>query len=86
MPFNSESGSIAGSISKRGKAKVSHQIKLVMSNLLEGLINELSQADNLTNREKIELVKILSNLCLSKGSEYASESEYIIEIIKKKDD
>ena len=86
MPFNSESGSIAGSISKRGKAKVSHQIKLVMSNLLDGLINELSQADDLTNREKIELVKILSNLWLSKGSEYASESEYIIEIIKKNDD
>jgi len=86
MPFNSESGSIAGSISKRGTAKVSHQIKLVMSNILDGLINELSQADDLTNREKIELVKILSNLCLSKGSEYASESEYIIEIIKKKDD
>jgi len=86
MPFNRESASIAGSISKRGKAKISHQIKLVMSNLLEGLINELSQADNLTNREKIELVKILSNLCLSKGSEYASESEYIIEIIKKNDD
>lgn len=86
MPFNSESGSVAGSISKRGKAKVSHQIKLVMSNLLDGLINELSQADNLTNREKIELVKILSNLCLSKNDEPRSESEFIIEIIKKNDD
>ena len=83
MPFNSESASIAGSISKRGKAKVSHQIKLVMSNLLDGLINELSETGDLTNREKIELVKILSNLCISKNDEPRSESEFIIEILKK---
>ena len=86
MPFNSESGSIAGSISKRGEAKVSHQIKLVMSNLLDGLINELSETGDLTNREKIELVKILSNLCISKNDEPRNESEFIIEILKKTDD
>lgn len=83
MPFNSESASVAGSISKRGKAKVSHQIKLVMSNFLSGLINELSDTEDLSNREKIELVKILSSLCLSKNDEPRSESEFIIEILKK---
>lgn len=85
MPFNSESASVAGSMSKRGKAKVSHQIKLVMSNFLNGLINELSDTEDLSNREKIELVKILSSLCLSKNDKPRSESEFIIEIIKKDD-
>ena len=61
MPFNPESAKIAGSLSKRGPAKVlppttKEKLNILYEDLLEDLI--INQKD-LSNSEKIKLVQII---------------------------
>jgi hypothetical protein len=68
MPFNPESAKIAGSLSKRGPAKVlppttKEKLNILYEGLLEDLI--INQKD-LSNSEKIKLVQIISNYIVPK--------------------
>ena len=68
MPFNPESAKIAGSLSKRGPAKVlppttKEKLNILYEDLLEDLI--INQKD-LSNSEKIKLVQIISNYIVPK--------------------
>ena len=68
MPFNPESAKIAGSLSKRGPAKVlppttKEKLNILYEGLLEDLI--INQKD-LSNSEKIKLVEIISNYIVPK--------------------
>ena len=68
MSFNSETAKIAGSISKRGPAKIlPPNTKEKLNILYEGLLDDLivNQAD-LSNSEKIKLVQIISNYIVPK--------------------
>ena len=68
MSFNSETAKIAGSISKRGPAKIlPPNTKEKLNIIYEGLLDDLivNQAD-LSNSEKIKLVQIISNYIVPK--------------------
>ena len=76
MPFNPESAKIAGSLSKRGPAKVLHpttkeKLNILYEDLLEDLI--INQKD-LSNSEKIKLVQIISNYIVPKTKPIRDEA------------
>lgn len=68
MPFNPESAKIAGSLSKRGPAKVLPPTTKEKLNILyEGLLEDLIiNQKNLSYSEKIKLVQIISNYIIPK--------------------
>lgn len=76
MPFNPESAKIAGSLSKRGPAKVlppttKEKLNILYEGLLEDLI--INQKD-LSNSEKIKLVQIISNYIVPKTKPIRDEA------------
>ena len=76
MPFNPESAKIAGSLSKRGPAKVlppttKEKLNILYEDLLEDLI--INQKD-LSNSEKIKLVQIISNYIVPKTKPIRDEA------------
>ena len=76
MPFNPESAKIAGSLSKRGPAKVlppttKEKLNILYEDLLEDLI--INQKD-LSNSEKIKLVQIISNYFVPKTKPIRDEA------------
>jgi len=76
MPFNPESSKIAGSLSKRGPAKVlppttKEKLNILYEDLLEDLI--INQKD-LSNSEKIKLVQIISNYIVPKTKPIRDEA------------
>ena len=84
MPFNPESAKIAGSLSKRGPAKVlppttKEKLNILYEDLLEDLI--INQKD-LSNSEKIKLVQIISNYIVPKTKPIRDEAT--LEKIKKR--
>ena len=68
MPFNPESAKIAGSLSKRGPAKVLPPTTKEKLNILyEGLLEDLIiNQKNLSYSEKIKLIQIISNYIVPK--------------------
>ena len=60
MPFNSQTASLAGKKSKRGKSKITPSIKdkmdLVVSENLDHLLGHM---DELSNSERIRLIQVL---------------------------
>jgi hypothetical protein len=85
MPFNPESAKIAGSLSKRGPAKVlppttKEKLNILYEDLLEDLI--INQKD-LSNSEKIKLVQIISNYIVPKTKPIRDEAT--LEKIKERD-
>jgi len=84
MSFNSETAKIAGSISKRGPAKIlPPNTKEKLNILYEGLLDDLivNQAD-LSNSEKIKLVQIISNYIVPKTK--SVRDEVTLEKIKER--
>ena len=76
MPFNPESAKIAGSLSKRGPAKVlppttKEKLNFLYEDLLEDLI--INHKD-LSNSEKIKLVQIISNYIVTKTKPIRDEA------------
>jgi hypothetical protein len=85
MSFNSETAKIAGSISKRGPAKVlPPNTKEKLNILYEGLLDDLIVNQNeLSNSEKIKLIQIISNYIVPKTKPVRDEAT--LEKIEERD-
>lgn len=89
MPFNSESAREAGQRSRRGKAKVSSEIRDKLSNLTDSLIESID-ITTLSISDRIALLRILVGYTVPK---IASEKQVVekeemsfqVEIIDKLD-
>jgi hypothetical protein len=86
MPFNSESAREAGQRSRRGKAKVSSEIRDKLSNLTDSLIESID-ITTLSISDRIALLRILVGYTVPK---IASEKQVVekevsfqVEIIDK---
>jgi len=68
MPYNSETGKIAGALSKRGPAKiVPLNVKEKMELLYEDLLDHLiTHQEDLTMSERVKLLQNLSNYLIPK--------------------
>ncbi len=73
MPFNSESAREAGQRSRRGKAKVSSEIRDKLSNLTDSLIESID-ITTLSNSDRIALLRILVGYTVPK---IASEKQVV---------
>jgi len=85
MPFNSETAKEAGKNSKRGKAKHSSEIREMLSDLATQTLNTIN-TDQLTNSERIALLRILINYTVPKlqteRSETTEHREFTVTIIE----
>ena len=89
MPFNSESGKLAGQKSRRGKAKMSSEIRDKLSQLTDSLIESID-ITTLSNSERIALIRILvgytiPKLANEKPSAFQEERLFQVEIIDRID-
>ena len=76
MPFNSETAKEAGKNSKRGKAKHSSEIREMLSDLATQTLNTIN-TDQLTNSERIALLRILINYTIPKlQTEHSDTTEH----------
>jgi hypothetical protein len=68
MPYNSETGKIAGALSKRGPAKiVPLNVKEKMELLYEDMLDHLiTHQEDLTMSERVKLLQNLSNYLIPK--------------------
>lgn len=73
MPFNSESAREAGQRSRRGKAKVSSEIRDKLSNLTDSLIESID-ITTLSISDRIALLRILLGYTVPK---IASEKQVV---------
>ena len=83
MPFNSESASLGGQKSKRGKS-LSQEIKYQLTNVAEDLIKAI-EITSLNDREKIAYLKAIMPFILPKNESIdfnQMPTEFQIEIIK----
>ena len=65
MPFNNETAIEAGKKSKRGKAKHSSELRARLSDLATQTLNTIN-TEQLTNSERIALLRILINYTVPK--------------------
>ena len=87
MPFNSETGRLAGQKSKRGQGVLSKEIREKLSLITSELIDEIN-IQELTSTEKIALLRILVSYTVPKLRQEKIEQEleqplFHIEIIDK---
>ena len=87
MPFNSETGRLAGQKSKRGQAALSKELRDKLSLITSDLIDEIN-IQELTSTEKIALLRILVSYTVPKLKTEGLEQEleqplFHIEIIDK---
>jgi hypothetical protein len=83
MPFNSESASLGGQKSKRGKS-LSQEIKYQLTNVAEDLIKAI-EITSLNDREKIAYLKAIMPFILPKNESIdfnQMPTEFQIEIVK----
>ena len=73
MPFNSESAREAGQRSRRGKAKVSSEIRDKLSNLTDSLIESID-ITTLSISDRIALLRILVGYTVPK---ITSEKQFV---------
>ena len=73
MPFNSESGKLAGQKSRRGKAKMSSEIRDKLSQLTDSLIESID-ITTLSISDRIALLRILVGYTVPK---IASEKQVV---------
>jgi hypothetical protein len=90
MPFNSETGRLAGQKSKRGQAALSSEIREKLSLITSEIIDEINIKE-LTSSEKIALLRILVSYTVPKPKTEGLEQEleqplFHIEIIDKTED
>ena len=92
MPFNSQTASLAGKKSKRGKSKLTPDIQDRLDLLAaENLDYFLGHLDELTNTERIKLTQIILNYTTPKSGTRPAHSTlqedkdepFIIEIIER---
>lgn len=84
MPFNSETGRLAGSKSKRGKAKHSSELRSKICEITNDLIESI-EIEELSTNDRIALLRILMNYSIPKlkdeNEEKTESSEYTIHIV-----
>lgn len=87
MPFTSETGAEAGKLSKRNASKIGAELKNTLQDLSLNILKDLDY-HTLSNRDKIQLLKIATSFVLPKQkaiqvTEEIQQTEYTIEIIDK---
>ena len=83
MPFNSESASLGGQKSKRGKS-LSSEVRNQITEVAEELIRAID-IDSLSNKDKVLYLKAIMPFILSKNERVDTNqmpTEFQIEIIK----
>ena len=87
MPFNSETGKLAGKKSVRGKDKVGSELRNKLKDLTDQLIDSID-IHSLNNSERIALLRILVSytvpkLAIEKPSLNTEERLFQVEIIDR---
>jgi len=87
MPFNSETGKLAGQKSVRGKDKVGSELRNKLKDLADHLIDTID-IHSLNNSERIALLRILVSytvpkLAIEKPSLNTEERLFQVEIIDR---
>ena len=85
MPFNSESASLGGQKSKRGKS-IATEVRSQITEVAEDLIKAIDIA-SLSNKDKVLYLKAIMPVILSKNERVDVNqipTEFQIEIIKQK--
>ena len=84
MPFISHTAKEAGKKSKRGKAKHSSEIREMLSDLATQTLNNIN-TEQLTNGERIALLRILINYTVPKlqteRSETTEHREFTVKVL-----
>ncbi len=84
MPFNSETAIEAGKRSKRGKAKHSSELRARLSDLATQTLNAIN-TEQLTNSERIALLRILINYTVPKlqteRSQTTGHKEFTVKVL-----
>ena len=84
MPFNSETAIEAGKKSKRGKAKHSSELRAKLSDLARKTLNTIN-TEQLTNSERIALLRILINYTVPKlqteRSQATGHKEFTVKVL-----
>ena len=88
MPFNSETGKLAGQKSVRGKDKVGSELRNKLKDLTDHLIDTID-IHSLNNYERIALIRILvsytvTKLAIEKTTLNTEERLFQVEIIDSK--
>ena len=85
MPFNSHTAKDAWKKSKRGKAKHSSEIREMLSDLATQTLNNIN-TEQLTNSERITLLRILINYTVPKlqteRSEPTEHREFTVTVVE----
>ena len=84
MPFNSETGKLAGQKSVRGKDKVGSELRNKLKDLTDHLIDTID-IHSLNNSERIALLRMLINYTVpklqTKRSETTEHREFTVTVI-----
>ena len=84
MPFNSQTAIEAGKKSKRGKAKHSSELRAKLSGLATQTLNTIN-TEQLTNSERIALLRILINYTVPKlqteRSQTTGHKEFTVKVL-----
>lgn len=84
MPFNNETAIEAGKKSKRGKAKHSSELRARLSDLATQTLNTIN-TEQLTNSERIALLRILINYTVPKlqteRSQATGHKEFTVKVL-----
>jgi len=82
MPFDSNTARLAGQKSKRGKDKLTYELKQKLSLLADGIVDSL-EVSSLSTSERINLLKIIAPYTIPKIQDVQEEEvrEIKIEVI-----
>ena len=85
MPFDSTTARLAGHKSKRGKDKLTYDLKQKLSLLADDIVSSL-EVSSLSTSERINLLKIIAPYTIPKTQDVQEEDvrEYRIEVVDSK--
>ena len=85
MPFDSNTARLAGQKSKRGKDKLTYELKQKLSLLADDIVSSL-EVSRLSTSERINLLKIIAPYTIPKIQDVQEEDvrEYRIEVVDSK--
>ena len=85
MPFDSTTARLAGQKSKRGKDKLTYELKQKLSYLADDIVSSL-EVSSLSVLERITLLRIIAPYTIPKTQDVQEEDvrEYRIEVVDSK--
>ena len=85
MPFDSNTARLAGQKSKRGKDKLTYELKQKLNYLADDILSSL-EVSSLSTSERINLLKIIAPYTIPKIQDVQEEDvrEYRIEVVDSK--